>query len=97
MLKTVYSALAVTALLAGTASFAADQTPAPATAAAPVAPVAAAATSATPAVATSAKEVVTPAKETVKATTKHVEHAVKTKASKEAAAPESSATSTPKK
>ena len=86
MLKTVYSALAVTALLAGTASFAADQTPAP-TAAAPVA-----ATAATPAVAT-------PAKETVKSTTKHVEHAVKVKASKEAAAPstESSATSTPKK
>ena len=85
MLKTVYSALAVTALLAGTASFAADQTPAPATA-----PVAATATTATPAGAT-------PAKETVKATTKHVEHAVKAKAGKEAAAPESSATSTPKK
>ena len=93
MLKTVYSALAVTALLAGTASFAADQTPAPATAAAPVAPVAATATTA---VATPAKEVVTPAKETVKATTKHVEHAVKAKATKEAAAPES-ATSSPKK
>lgn len=87
MMKTVYSALAAVALLAGTASFAADQTTAPATAVTPsAAPVAATATSSTtPAVATPAK-----------ATVKDTSHATKVKG-KEAAAPEASASSTAKK
>jgi len=85
MLKTVYSALAVTALLAGTASFAADQTAAPA--ATPVAATATAATSA-------AAPAVTQAKETAKTT----HHVVKAKA-KEVGAPatEAATSSTPKK
>ena len=86
MLKTVYSALAVTAFLAGTASFAADQTPTPAAVAAPVA--ATASTVAAPAAAT-----VTPAKETVKPT-HHVVKAVKKDA---AASTETSATPAAKK
>lgn len=87
MLKTVYSALAVTALLAGTASFAADQTPAAATPAAPVAATASSTAAVAPAPA------VTPAKEAVKAT-----HTVAKAAKKDGAvATETSATSTPKK
>ncbi len=86
MMKTVYSALAVTALLAGTASFAADQTVAPA-----------AATPATASTASNAAPVAaTPAKAAVKAGSTH--HAGKTK-TKESAAPASdgSATSAAKK
>jgi len=76
MMKTVYSALAAVALLAGTASFAADQTTAPAT------PVAATASTST------AAPAATPAKETVKATS----HATKVKKEAAAPATESSAT-----
>ena len=71
MLKTVYSALAVTALLAGTASFAADQTSAPATQATPVATAAQSA----------------PAKAEGKATIVKADHVVKTGKTKDAATP----------
>jgi len=72
MLKTAFSALAVTALLATGAAFAADPTPAAAPATAAVAPAAATTAAATPA---SDSKVVTPAKKEV---VKHQTSKVKT-------------------